>query len=202
MYYVNDNAWLAEDIENFCEILSTITEEVYSQSYKKIIEDMITLSNLKVDMEDAYEHLTILAPYLKEFCEDNHDSLDGTTFDDMIRNAIDYYIFNYIESKLQVIACNFVNSKTAKNLKIADMPQVTVDTTPQQLLNKFKEKPKNMAVYGLSTYLGMSVGTKFTVDGISGVYTLTDDGITYDGYLISQQQLLYIMFGACEIHSK
>ena len=53
---------------------------------------------------------------------------------------------------------------------------------------------KSKMIEGLTKQLGMSVGSSFTLRNIAGKYTITNDGIVKDGKLISQQELLYILY--------
>ena len=53
---------------------------------------------------------------------------------------------------------------------------------------------KSKMIEGLTKQLGMSVGSSFTLRSIAGKYTITNDGIVKDGKLISQQELLYILY--------
>ena len=53
---------------------------------------------------------------------------------------------------------------------------------------------KSKMIEGLTKQLGMSVGSSFTLRSIAGKYIITNDGIVKDGKLISQQELLYILY--------
>ena len=53
---------------------------------------------------------------------------------------------------------------------------------------------KSKMIEGLTKQLGMSVGSSFTLRNIAGKYIITNDGVVKDGRLISQQELLHILY--------
>lgn len=61
---------------------------------------------------------------------------------------------------------------------------------------------KNRIIIGLTNQLGMSVGSSFTLRNIAGEYTITNDGIVKDGRLISQQELLHVLYCGKDYKSK
>ena len=61
---------------------------------------------------------------------------------------------------------------------------------------------KNKMIEGLTKQLGMSVGSSFTLRNIAGEYIITDDGIVKDGRLISQQELLHVLYCGKDYKSK